>query len=511
MAESIVMEIPKPFLLLLLLLPVLYFILKNLKHSKSPPLPPGPYPWPILGNLLQVLNNPLETLTKLGQTYGPVFTIKLGCQRVVGVSSPAAAIQILKTEDRLLAGRTVPHVLPAQNPELNSQYIGWAAEYAESWKDLRTVCRTHIFSSKAIESQARLREEKAMKMVTYIASMEGKPVKIVSVTFAAVFDMLSQIFLSVDLINFEQEVVDGWLNRLFRDLVEMAVMPNISDFYPILSRFDIQGLRKKIVKIHEKICSKWEGIIEERREKKRGDHADYNSEQQDLLDALISNGSFSNAQIIVLLRELLLAGSDSSAATIEWIMVELIRSPRCMKIVQEELAREISQGMVTESDLPKFPYLQACFKETLRLHPPAPLLIPRRALESCQVMNYTIPKDSKVQVNVWAIGRDPEYWKDPLVFKPERFLDSSLEFKGNDFEYLPFGSGRRMCPGMPMASKQVPLVLASLLHFFDWSLPYEQNPENLSMRAKYGLTLVKEEPLILIPKIKSILPHANEQ
>lgn len=191
-------------------------------------------------------------------------------------------------------------------------------------------------------------------------------------------------------------------------------------------------------------------------------------------------------------------------------MVELTRSPRCMKIVQEELAREISQGMVTESDLPKLPYLQACFKETLRLHPPAPLLIPRRALESCQVMNYTIPKDSKVQVNVWAIGRDPEYWKDPLVFKPERFLDLSLEFKGNDFEYLPFGSGRRMCPGMPMASKQVPLVLASLLHFFDWSLPYEQNPENLSMRAKYGLTLVKEEPLILIPKVKSILSHLRQ-
>lgn len=202
------------------------------------------------------------------------------------------------------------------------------------------------------------------------------------------------------------------------------------------------------------------------------------------------------------LKELLLAGSDSSAATIEWVMAELIRSPRCMKIVQEELTREIKQDMITESDLSKLRYLQACFKETLRLHPPAPLLVPRRALESCQVMNYTIPKDSKVQVNVWAIGRDPKYWKEPLFFKPERFLDSTLEFKGNDFEFLPFGSGRRMCPGMPMAAKQVPLVLASLLHFFDWSLPYGENPKDLSMGAKHGLTLVKEEPLILIPKVK---------
>ena len=203
---------------------------------------------------------------------------------------------------------------------------------------------------------------------------------------------------------------------------------------------------------------------------------------------------------------MLLAGSDSSAATIEWIMTELIKNPRCMKIVQEELAREIGQNMVRESDLPKLPYLQACFKETLRLYPPAPFLIPRRALESCQILNYTIPKDSKVQVNVRAIGRDPKYWKDPLVFKPERFLDSSLDFKGNDFEYLPFGSGRRMCPGMPMAIKQVPLVVASLLHFFDWSLPNGENPKDLSMSTIFGLTLVKEESLLLIPKVRPSLP-----
>lgn len=296
------MEIPKFFIpALFLLLPFLCFILKHFKNSKSPPLPPGPYSWPILGNLLQVWKNPLATLTKFGQKYGPIITIKLGYQRVVVVSSPAAAIQILKTEDRIFAGRTVPRLLPAQNPELNGQYIGWAAEYDENWKDLRTICRTHIFSSKAIESQTRLREEKATKMVNYIASREGKPAKIVSVTFAALFDMLTQIFLSMDLINFEKEIEEGWLNRLFRDLVEMAVAPNISDFYPILSPLDLQGLRKKIVKIHEKICSKWEAIIEERREKKGGDIADCNSGQQDLLDALISNG-FSNDQIIVFLR-----------------------------------------------------------------------------------------------------------------------------------------------------------------------------------------------------------------
>lgn len=303
MAESVVMEIPKSLFPFLLLLPLLYFIFKHFKYPKnsgSGSLPPGPYPWPIVGNLLQVWKDPLTTLTKFGQIYGPVFSVKLGCQRVVMASSPAAALQILKTEDRLLAGRTVPHILPAKNPELNNQYIGWASEYAESWRDLRSVCKALIFSSKAIESQACLREEKAIKMVKYVGSMEGKPVKIVSVTFAAVFDMLSRIFLSLDLISFEKEIEDGWLNRLFRDLVEMAVQPNISDFYPVLSPLDLQGLRKKIVKIHEQICSKWGDIIKERRERKTSGE-DNNPGQQDLLDGLISNG-FTNDQIIVMLR-----------------------------------------------------------------------------------------------------------------------------------------------------------------------------------------------------------------
>ncbi|GMN32333.1 hypothetical protein TIFTF001_003625 [Ficus carica] len=139
--------------------------------------------------------------------------------------------------------------------------------------------------------------------------------------------------------------------------------------------------------------------------------------------------------------ELLTTGTDTSSSTIEyWTMTELIKNPKCMKIAQEELAREIVQDVVTESHLPKLSYLQACVKETLRLHPPVPFLLLHQAVESCQVLNYPIPKDSKVLVNIWAIGRDPTYWNDPLVFKPERFLELSLDFKGNDFEYLPFGA-----------------------------------------------------------------------
>ena len=194
-----------------------------------------------------------------------------------------------------------------------------------------------------------------------------------------------------------------------------------------------------------------------------------------------------------------MAGSDSSSSIVEWLMAELIKNPECMKILQAELSREIAQGAVLESDLDKLNYLKCCFKECLRLHPPGPFLIPHRALETCQVMGYTIPKDSQVLVNVWAIGRDPNYWEEPLEFKPERFLNANVDFIGNDFELLPFGAGRRICPGLALASKQVLLFVASLVHSFDWSLPHGMSPNDLDMAEKYDVAILKKELLLLIP------------
>ena len=205
---------------------------------------------------------------------------------------------------------------------------------------------------------------------------------------------------------------------------------------------------------------------------------------------------------LMYMQELLAAGSDTSSSTVEWAMAELIKSPESMKKVREELVREISDNLIKISDLPQLPYLQACVKETLRLHPPAPLLLPRQASVSCEIMKYTIPKDSQIWVNVWAIGRDPMNWEDPLVFKPERFLNSTVDYKGNNPEFLPFGAGRRICPGMPMAARLLPLVLASLIHFFDWSLPNETTPDELDMDDKFGVTLQKEQPLLIIPQVR---------
>lgn len=183
-------------------------------------------------------------------------------------------------------------------------------------------------------------------------------------------------------------------------------------------------------------------------------------------------------------------------------MAELLRNPESMKKVREELDSVIKQDFPKNFHLMQLPYLGACIKETLRLHPPAPLALPHKALETCQVMNYTIPKNAQVLLNVWAIGRDPSIWEESLLFKPERFLSSKVDYKGNDFEFLPFGGGRRICPGLPMATRTIPLILVSLIHFFDWSLPDGKHPSEMNMQEKFGVTMQMEHPLSLLLKTR---------
>lgn len=183
-------------------------------------------------------------------------------------------------------------------------------------------------------------------------------------------------------------------------------------------------------------------------------------------------------------------------------MTELVRNKEVMTKIEAEMNRVIESDKIRESQLSKLPYLKACVKEAFRLHAPVPFLLPRLANQTCEVMNYTIPKDARVFVNVWAMGRDPKVWDEPLSFKPDRFLGSNMDFKGQDFELLPFGSGRRMCPGLPLGSLEIEFILASLIHEFDWVLPNNEDPKKLDMNDKFLLTLKKEKPLELIFKRK---------
>lgn len=195
------------------------------------------------------------------------------------------------------------------------------------------------------------------------------------------------------------------------------------------------------------------------------------------------------------------AGSETTSTVIEWAMAELLRQPEAMRKVKEELIEVVGDNRnVEESDIEKLPYLQVVVKETLRLHPPLPLLLPRNTIQDTKFVGYDIPKDTQVLVNAWAIGRDPDSWEDPLSFKPERFLGLNIDYKGQNFELIPFGSGRRICVGMLFAQRVILLGLASLIHCFNWELDKDSTHETLDMREKVGISVRKLIPLNVIPK-----------
>ena len=197
-----------------------------------------------------------------------------------------------------------------------------------------------------------------------------------------------------------------------------------------------------------------------------------------------------------------MAGLDTGSITIVWAMAELAKNSKLMKKAQEEIRNYVgNKGKVRERDVEELPYLKMIVKETLRLHPPAPLLLPRETISHFKIENYDFYPKTMVQVNIWAIGRDPTCWTDPEEFLPERFAESSIDYKGQHFEFLPFGAGRRICPGINMGVKTVELALANLLYHFDWKLSNGMKEEDLDMEESSGLslTIYKKVPLKLVP------------
>lgn len=197
------------------------------------------------------------------------------------------------------------------------------------------------------------------------------------------------------------------------------------------------------------------------------------------------------------------AGTDTSATTVEWAMSEMIRNPSKLNKAQEEVRKVCDeQGYLDEDKLDKLKYLKLIIKETLRLHPPLPLLVPRMSAHRCEINGYEIPAGTRVVVQGWVLGRDPEYWNDAEEFIPERFEESSHDFHGSNLEYMPFGAGRRICPGMLFGLANVEIPLAKLLYHFDWKMPYGMKHDELDMTEAFGATVNRKHPLCLIPIVK---------
>ncbi|KAG5588684.1 hypothetical protein H5410_049118 [Solanum commersonii] len=332
------------------------------------------------------------------------------------------------------------------------------------------ICRDSTFWEDPLVFKPEVKE-----LIAYCEkySQQGEALDVGHVAFKTNLSLLSNTFFSKDFADpFSDSKVE--LKDVIWGVMSEVGKPNLVDFFPILEKNDFQGIRCCTTIYFGKLFELFDELINERLEEKRM----FCNERSDVLEAFL-NFSEENPQEInhnhikSMFLDLFGVGTDTTTSTFEWAMTEIFKQPEVMKKIQVELAEIIGKGKpIEEADISRLPYLQCIIKETLRMHSPVPFLVPRKVEQDVQLCDYIIPKGSQLQVlvNVWAIGRDCTFWKDPLVFKPERFLSSNLNMRGQDFELISFGAGQRICPGLPLALRMVPVMLGSLLNSFNWKL-----------------------------------------
>uniref|UniRef100_A0A0A9AQP2 Cytochrome P450 n=1 Tax=Arundo donax TaxID=35708 RepID=A0A0A9AQP2_ARUDO len=462
-------------------------------------LPPGPRPLPLIGSLHLLGDQPHRSLARLAKIHGPLMSLRLGSVTTVVVSSPEVARQFLQKHDAVFANRSVPDALG--DHAKNS--VPWLPQSAR-WRALRKIMATELFAPHRLDALQHLRREKVRELVDHVRRLarDGTAVDIGRVAFATSLNLLSRTIFSCDLTNLDNRGGSKEFHEVVTDIMEAAARPNLSDFFPALAAVDLQGWRKRLARLFARLHQVFDAEVDRRLrcreagEPRKDDFLDL------LLDAAMRDGdaaALDRDTLRSLFTDLFAAGSDTTSSTVEWAMVELLRNPFAMAETRNELARVFgSRRNVEESDISQLPYLQAVIKETFRLHPPVPFLLPRQGEVATQIMGHTIPKGARVLVNVWAMGRDNDIWPEPEKFLPERFLGRTIDFRGGDFELIPFGAGRRICPGMPLATRMVHLVLASLLNQFKWRLPVEVRRAGIDMTENSGVTLTKAVPLSAI-------------
>ncbi|KAM7476814.1 hypothetical protein LguiB_024057 [Lonicera macranthoides] len=488
-----------PLLLLLLLLPILLYFYKTLRFK----LPPGPRPWPIVGNLYQIKPVRFRCFSDWAQSYGPIISVWFGSTLNVIVSNTELAKEVLKEKDQQLADRHRSR--SAAKFSRDGQDLIWA-DYGPHYVKVRKVCTLELFTPKRLEALRPIREDEVTAMVESIYNdctnpdMRGKSLLVKKYLGAVAFNNITRLAFGKRFMNSEgvideqgqefKAVVANGL-KLGASLAMAEHIPWLRWFFPLEEEaFAKHGARRDRLT---------RAIMEEHtlaRQKSGG-------AKQHFVDALLTlkdQYDLSEDTIIGLLWDMITAGMDTTAISVEWAMAELIKNPRVQQKAQEELDRVIgSERVLTEPDVANLPYLQSVTKEALRLHPPTPLMLPHRANANVKVGGYDIPKGSNIHVNVWAVARDPAVWKNASEFRPERFLEEDVDMKGHDFRLLPFGAGRRVCPGAQLGINLATSMLGHLLHHFSWAPPNGLKPEEIDMSENPGLVTYMRTPVQAVP------------
>ncbi|XP_066315495.1 desmethyl-deoxy-podophyllotoxin synthase-like [Miscanthus floridulus] len=464
------------------------------------PLPPGPSRLPLIGSMHHLATGelPHHALTRLGREHGPVMHLQMGQVGLVVVSSREAAREVTKVQDANFAHR--PELTGPKTLLYGCADVAFAS--GPHWRRLRKMCVVKLLCASRVRSFAPIRREETRALLHGVA---GQPPG-TAVDLRPMLETMSSAVVSRTVFGKMYE----HRGSILKEGLKLTSAFCLSDHFPSLSFLDVP-MRLRLRRVHRQVDKLLEDIIAERKRLRQENLNSLKDATEVMLDVLLDaieqpdmEAPIRHDSIKAVIMDMFVGGTETSSTTIEWALAELIKNPKEMAKVQEEVRTKMKRE--TDNHVEHLSYLRLVVKETLRLHTPAPLLVPRVCKQECRLGGYTIPAGTRLVINAWAMSRDPSYWEDAETFRPGRFLDRDVDYKGTSFEFLPFGAGRRICPGIEFGLASIELCLAQLLFYFDWKLPRGMAPEDLNMsETSVGVSVVRKEPLRLVPSIHAPL------
>nr|AYM55623.1 cytochrome p450 [Croton stellatopilosus] len=516
------------FIALALLTPLLYsFFINSRKERKSNiklPLPPEPTgKLPIIGHLhlLGGSQPPHKTLEKMAEKMGPIYTIKLGTHRSLVVSSWELAKECFTTNDRVFAYR--PKALFLDVMTYDYAMFG-ASPYGDYWREIRKIATLELLSVRRLELPKHVRETEVKEAVQglYQEWLKNNCNKLEvemktwfwNISLNGILKMVvgKRYIEYINNKDGDNESGNGGWRYALSDFFELSGKFTVADALPFLRCLDIGGVEKemkKITKVLDNVMTEW---LEEHKKKRAS--AMHNTQEEDFMDVMLSlldDKQVSNRDADTVNKAtclaLILAASDTTKATLTWILSLLLNNPEVLKKAKDEIDMHVGKERhVKDSDTKNLVYLQAIIKESLRLYPSAPLSVPRVCIEDCVVGGYRIPAGTRLFVHISKIQRDPRVWENPLEFQPERFLNThkDIDVKGQNYELIPFSTGRRICPGAYFALQVLSLSLATLLQAFEIETPLGLP---VDMTEGHGINNLKATPLnvLVTPRLPAHL------
>ncbi|CAH8346081.1 unnamed protein product [Eruca vesicaria subsp. sativa] len=473
------------------------------RTTTSPELnsPPSPWRLPVIGNLHQLSLHPHRAFHRLSLRYGPLMLLHFGRVPVLVVSSAEVAYEVMKTHDLKFANRPKTK---AVDIIMNGGRDVAFSSYGEYWRQMKSLCTVHLLGKQMVKSFENVRKEEIHAMMDNLerASSSSSSVNLSDLLLNMSNNVICKIAMGR---KYSREESTSDFENQLRKIMELLGAFPVRDYIPSLAWIDkVRGLDRKMEEVSKTFVEFLERVVQEHVNKGE------NKEASDFVDMLLriqrekKNGfELHRSDIRLIILDIFLGGTTTTFTAVDWAMTHLIRHPESMKKLQDEVRKNSRNNLfISEEEVENMKYLKAVIKEVLRLHPPGPILIPRQLSQDVKVKGYDISAGTIVIINAWAIHRDTGKWgSDAEAFKPERHLDMHLKFRGQDLNFIPFGSGRRLCPGIDFAVTLIEVALANLVNRFNWRV--ESRPlgddDQYYLAETTGIEVGRKFPLFAFP------------